>query len=145
MSTLLKTVEAFPRGRSSQELYALIDTDFTATRREEILTELLSLQKRGLVLLGHDNKWRTATRVIAKSSGPEAGTPARACTNQVEAMVASPARFGTEQDAFVFASEELEVDGAINANALLRYYRAALQSDPRGALTQANDRHGTAF
>lgn len=145
MSAVLKTVEAFPRGRTSQELYALHDTDFTAARREEILAELLALQKQGLVLLGHDNKWRAATRIITKSSNPKVVTPAKVDTSQVELMIASPARFGAEQNTFVSGREELDDDGEIDANALLKYYRAALQSDPRGALTQADDRHGTAF
>ena len=145
LSTVLKTVEAFPRGRTNQELYALLDTDFAAARREEILAELLALQKQGLVRLGHDNKWRAATRAIAKPSNPKAGTPAKVGCSQIELMVASPARFNTEQNTFVSGQEDLDDDGAIDTNALLQYYRAALQSDPRGALTQADDRHGTAF
>lgn len=145
LSTVLKTVEAFPRGRTSKELYSLLDIEFKAERREEILAELLALQKQGLVRLGDDKKWRAASRVIARPNEPGSGASNMGNTPQADAMMASPGRFGTKPDAVERLQDETEDGESIDANALLRYYRAALQSDPRGALTQADDRHGIGF
>lgn len=145
MNIVLKTVEAFPRGRTSKELYALLDTDFKANRREEILAELLALQKQGSVLLGQDRKWRAVSRAIVMGPNSDIQGTAGQTAFPAEVLTASPARFGTESDADVSPTDDVEEPNEIDANALLKYYRAALQSDPRGALTQADDRHGTAY
>jgi len=145
LSAVLKTIEAFPRGRTSKELYALLDIDFSAGRREEILAELLALQKQGLVQLGQDNKWRAACRLISKPQQTGVGIDGRQIPVQADRLMASPARFGAEPDVRIPTLDEAEKSDAINPNALLRYYRAALQNDPRGALTQYDDRHGTAY
>ena len=42
-------------------------------------------------------------------------------------------------------SPEMKTVSKPNPQALLRYYRSALRADPRGALTQSPDRHGSAF
>lgn len=73
MSTLLRTVEAFPRGRTTDELYALLDVEFSAARREQILAKLIALQKQGVVTLGRDNKWRAVSRTVAAAGRHEAG------------------------------------------------------------------------
>ena len=145
MSAVLKTIEAFPKGRTTNELYALLDIEFRAARREEILAELISLQKQGIISLGQAGKWKAVSRTTGASSGTGNDRPSDRAIPQAEILVAAPASFGAEADTVTVTSEDGENPGEIDANALLHYYRAALQSDPRGALTQADDRHGTAF
>ncbi|PSL16036.1 AAA domain-containing protein [Shimia abyssi] len=145
MSAVLKTIEAFPRGRTGNELYALLDVNFTAAKREEILAELLALQKQGLVQLGHDNKWRAASRTTAKPAHQEPSSTGTDAQPDTDILVACPAHFLTERDEAILTPGVDDFEGKIDPNALLKYYRAALQSDPRGSLTQAEDRHGTAY
>ncbi|MFC6689633.1 AAA domain-containing protein [Jhaorihella thermophila] len=145
MSTLLRTVEAFPRGRTTDELYALLDVDFNAARREQILAELIALQKRGVVTLGRDNKWRAVSRTVAAAGRHGTGAGPGAGADPGAVLQAVPAGFSRQADRETAGSEDGGDTAQINPIALLRYYRAALQSDPRGALTQADDRHGTAY
>lgn len=145
MSTLLRTVEAFPRGRTTDELYALLDVEFSAARREQILAKLIALQKQGVVTLGRDNKWRAVSRTVAAAGRHEAGAGPGAGADPGAVLQAVPAGFSRQADRETAGSEDGPDTTRINPVALLRYYRAALQSDPRGALTQADDRHGTAY
>ena len=47
MSLLLKTIEAFPRGRTTSELMALLDVAFDGSQREAVRRELAELQAKG--------------------------------------------------------------------------------------------------
>ncbi len=145
MGIVKNTLEAFPRGRTTNELFALLDVDFKASRREEIRAELLALQQQGAVVLGRDKKWRAISRVgVARNTAAQhapAGTP----FIDSNKLVAAPGTFLKEESPILEVEQDSSSDQAIDPIALLKYYRAALQSDPRGALTQADDRHGTAF
>ena len=148
MGIVKNTLEAFPRGRTTNELFALLDVDFKASRREEIRAELLALQQQGAVVLSRDKKWYAISRVgIAKNAiggGASANTP----FVDSDQLVAAPAILQKEESPILEEepiSNSENSDQAVDPIALLKYYRAALQSDPRGALTQAVDRHETAF
>lgn len=145
MSIVLRTVEAFPKGRTTDELYALLDVKFSAARREHILAELIALQKQGIVTLDRDNKWRAVSRTIASARGRAPKGKAGAEQEAGVVLHATPARFSRQADPQLAIADDVTSEAEIAPNSLLRYYRAALQSDPRGALTQADDRHGTAF
>ena len=145
MSYVLRTIEAFPRGRTTGELLSLLDVQHDSRKRLEILREIEGLARDGVIRIGRDMKWRSlarqpASELIGKTqSGPLfAGAP-NALLNAI------PAKFQIR--ALPIVEQE---DGAIfvnrpDPNALLRYYRSALRSDPRGALTQSDDRHGVSF
>lgn len=145
MSVLLKTIEAFPRGRTTSELLTILGVAFDRERRDGFRRELAELQASGIILLGRDDKWRAirqqpvAVRTAAAVARHGRDAP------QNELLVASAAAFG----AAPVAPDTQEGGGDLgtlpDARALLRYYRSALQTDPRGAMTQTPDRHGTAF
>lgn len=141
MSVVLRTISAFPSGRTTEELCALLDVDFDNHKREQIRADLQTLLSDGLIYLGHDNKWRLVSR-LANSSGLS-GLPS---PSPEQELISCPARFSIESSVFVDAFEEDE-DSADkpDPHSLVRYYRAAVRSDPRGELTQYSDRHGTAF
>ncbi|MDV7142020.1 AAA domain-containing protein [Tropicimonas sp. TH_r6] len=145
MSAVLKTVEAFPRGRTTRELIALLDADFSFGRREEIRAELLSLQKQGILTLGKDDKWRVVGRKPSALRKSDSVDDRLAVSEPPDSLAAVPAYFGKERSSSSTPDDAVAGDRHINPNDLLRYYKAALQSDPRGALTQAPDRHTTAF
>lgn len=144
MSVVLKTLEAFPRGRTTRELFSLLDIDFSSIKREAIRAELLSLQQRGIVTLGRDEKWRASARDYKRKESPakQGQLPGAQKEDQ---LVAVPGRFLKEVVAVPVRTEADVEGGSPDPNALLRYYRAALRSDPRGALTQSEDRHGSVF
>ena len=145
MSIVKNTLEAFPRGRTTNELFALLDVDFKASRREEIRAELLAFQQQGVVVLGHDKKWRAISRVgiAGNTTAKEAQTNTSFIYS--DRLVASTAIFQKEESPTLELDQDTSSDQTVDPISLLKYYRAALQSDPRGALTQADDRHGTAF
>ena len=145
MSTLIKTIEAFPRGRTTKELFALLDVDFKASRREQIRAELLALQQQGLLVLGSDQKWRAVSRLRTSVSNQKANQSTNSLRQPNDLLLASPAQFSKEVDVSPAIQDDTDASESLDPSALLRYYRAALQSDPRGALTQAEDRHGTAY
>ena len=145
LSIVKNTLDAFPRGRTTNELFALLDVDFKASRREEIRAELLAFQKQGVVVLGHDRKWRTISRVGIAGNTTAKGAQTNTPFIDSDKLVSSPAIFQKEESPTLELEQDSNSDQTIDPIALLKYYRAALRSDPRGALTQADDRHGTAF
>ena len=144
MSIVLNTIEAFPLGRTTQELFALLDVNFDHATRLRIQGELNTLQQDGVISLGRDRKWRSGIRQFTSPRRPDRPPAALQTQSNSEILVASAATFSTEPAPDIPEADVLS-DAPPDPNSLLRYYRAALQSDPRGALTQADDRHGTSF
>ena len=145
MSLVLKTVHAFPRGRTTEELLVLIGAGFSHDKRLAAIAELDQLVQDGLIERGREGRWR------AKRAGvPEAGkTPAlgrqQIAANAADAenvVNATPATFVAEPIASEpFGFEELDQEER-EPQAVLRYWRSALRADPRGATTQVFDKHG---
>ena len=105
--------------------------------------ELSELAEAGEIRLGLDRKWRS-TSIERRARDITASKP---IVEEKEELVfrAVPGRFARQA-----SSEVSESDGDIGEEdqrpdpaALLRYYRAAVRSDPRGALTEVSDSYGT--
>jgi very-short-patch-repair endonuclease len=144
VSLVLKTLEAFPRGRTTQELFALLDVDFDHASRRRIQEELNNFQRDGVISLGRDRKWRASTRSVIAVKPTDTAPTTRMDPANTEAMIACTAEYQVELVPDT-AEPDVETAELPDPSRLLRYYRAALQSDPRGALTQSDDRHGTSF
>ena len=143
MSAVLNTIEAFPNGRTTSELYALLDVDFDSAKRVAIRAELDLLSQQYVIRLGRDGKWRLSYR----STGGNPITdrpPDDAGLADQEGLTAISAQFRVVRSVGEEKSPEDEFSVAPEPQALLRYYRAAVRSDPRGALTQTLDAYGTA-
>jgi very-short-patch-repair endonuclease len=140
---VLNTIEAFPNGRSTSELYALLDVDFDVQKRAAIRAELDELGQQGVIRLGRDGKWRLVSR-LARPRDP--GSPDRPVVVPLDqdGLIAVPARFHVVASVVEESLSETESNEKPDPQALLRYYRAAIRSDPRGALTQTHDTYGTA-
>ncbi len=140
MSVLLRTISAFPTGRTTSELLALLDVDFDPRRRTEIYAELSALSDAGKVSKGRDGRWRpvaTAKRLGSTPQGAEAVNQGAAADNLLR-----PAHATFQTSAANVPEEEAQEGGGyLDSAALLRYYRSALRSDPRGAISQVEDRH----
>lgn len=144
LSLVMRTIDSFPRGRTTEELFALLDVDFSDHKRASILSELSGLLASGQIRKERDGRWRPAVRSIERPPHDvSAGTGASAAKTDRELVAvgghfrATPILSGAE----VGPAAATQLDPA----ALLRYYRAALRSDARGAITQAGDRHGTSW
>ena len=145
MSLLLRTIEAFPRGRTTNELMVLLNAAFDAHRRDAYQSELTELQADGIITLGRDSRWRVARKRSIGSPIREPSPVAARGATEGSRLLAAPATFRKQA---INADQEAELpenSDAPEPQALLRYYRSALQSDPRGALTQSDERHGTSF
>ncbi len=144
MSVVLRTIQAFPRGRTTEELHALLGTTFRHEERVALLAELEALSARGSVKLQRNGRWvpiePPATSSQAKAPGPGAGLQAQ----DVEKIVAAPFRRAVVPAPALPESNEAEVE-KIDPKSLLRYWRSALRADPRGTITEAFDRHGTVW
>ena len=142
MSLVLKTVRAFPRGRTTEELLVLVGAAFSHDKRLAALGELEKLLSDGLVEKGKDGRWRAKTdgfrskdeSVPALRNGGLAGFG-----NVIHAANAS---FLSKPAATEPVEQEDESSAALDPQALLRYWRSALRADPRGATTQVLDKHG---
>jgi very-short-patch-repair endonuclease len=144
LSIVLKTIESFPRGRTTSELCALLDVEFDANKRAAIRAELTSLQHDGLVRLGRDGKWRLTMRLVpSAATDKSAQQPSRLGHTLENELIAVAARFSVTSAMSPEAPVESEDSALPDPHALLRYYRAAVRSDPRGALTQTIDTYGT--
>lgn len=144
MSVVLRTIQAFPRGRTTEELHALLGTTFRHEERVALLAELEALSARGSVKLQRNGRWvpiePPATSSQAKAPGPGAGLQAQ----DIEKIVAAPFRRAVVPAPALPESNEAEVE-KIDPKSLLRYWRSALRADPRGTITEAFDRHGTVW
>ncbi|MBD8651000.1 AAA family ATPase [Rhizobium sp. CFBP 13726] len=139
MSVLLRTIKAFPTGRTTSELLALLNIDFDPRKRTAIYAELSALSEAGKVAKGRDGRWRpvaTAGKVVIPAA------PQSSAADHADDDLLRPVH-ATFRSSSVVVSDAQAVGGSvsIDPNALLRYYRSALRSDPRGAITQVEDRH----
>lgn len=140
MSVLLRTISAFPTGRTTNELFALLDVDFDPRRRTEIYAELSALSEAGKVSKGRDGRWRPIATAKKAGALPLAVTSSDSAAIEDELLrpVHAAFRFSVVNE----SDDDLpEAAGSLDPNALLRYYRSALRSDPRGAISQVEDRH----
>ncbi|MEM5493180.1 AAA domain-containing protein [Hoeflea sp. AS16] len=143
MSLLLRTIESFPRGRTTDELLVLVGAGFSHNKRLAALAELEELLRDGRISRGRDGKWRANTQLGPRTPSTGKGVSPPIWENQQEYLIAAPASFTH------FAAIEGETSGReeeaayanIDHTALLRYWRSALRADPRGATTQVADKH----
>ncbi len=139
MSALLRTLDAFPRGRTTEEVLVLMGAGFDHAKRVMLLAELDELLATGRAVKGRDGKWRSTKTYTPRTDGRSA-PPNQNEASIPDVLTAAPARF----------TLELPVEGdladssrdTIDPSALLRYWRSALRSDPRGATTAVGDLHG---
>ena len=129
MSYVLRTIEAFPRGRTTGELLSLLDVQHDSRKRLEILREIEGLSRQGVIRVGRDMKWRSIVRTPAPAeTALSDADPPRAGASEAY-LRAIPAKFGSR----ALQSAELEVGESFadrpSPNALLRYYRSALRAD----------------
>ena len=140
MSLILKTISAFPRGRTTEELLVLIGAGFSHDKRVAALAEIEEHVRNGLMARGRDGKWRQ--RGVSLNNGfvrtPDCFTQTTGIAPDV--LVAAAASFTLHT--IVSEEEDSETDKRIAPDALLRYWRSALRTDPRGAITQVADKHG---
>ena len=114
-------------------------------KRVEILREIEGLARDGVIRIGRGMKWRSLTRQPASEpiGKPQGGPLVARVSNAL--LQAIPAKFEVRALPGVEQEDVATIVDRPDPNALLRYYRSALRSDPRGALTQTDDRHGISF
>jgi len=140
MSLILKTISAFPRGRTTEEILVLVGAGFAPNKRVAALAELEELARGGMIERGRDGKWRQRQVILAAPSTKGSNGTVANPFGSSELLMAASANFTlvpTQQ-------EEAATDGATQfaPSALLQYWRSALRADPRGATTQVTDKHG---
>lgn len=143
MSIVQRTIEAFPRGRTTEELLVLLGASFDAVKKQSIVSELEALAASGVVRLERNGRWKPIAAPKPSENRTSDNTNSTATRPAEELLYAVPCAIGAE----LKQAESEEVDDIaqplIDPNALLRYWRSALRSDPRGAITQTPDRHGS--
>lgn len=140
MSLLLRTISALPTGRTTSQLLALLDVDFDPRMRASIYADLAALAEAGKISKGRDGRWRAVSAIRAMPPGVGSTTE----TTAAGVLQAAPAIFLSLSQSGDLP-EPSDTRDTPDPAALLRYYRSALRSDPRGAISQAEDRHGVQF
>jgi very-short-patch-repair endonuclease len=141
-SLVMSILKAFPNGRTTGQLMADLDATFRSARRRAAVAELRALVAGGEIVLDRDRRWRSV-RDVARARPDHAGEVPGARQSGWEGaqLRAVPARFSAEP-ATVAPEPAGDAPVPPGADKLLRYYRAALRSDPRGAVEQVTDAHG---
>jgi len=118
----------------------LLDVDFDPRKRTEIYAELSALSEAGRVAKGRDGRWRPIATARKNGAQPVSPATSDSVVNGDHILRPVHAIFRTSASA-VNEGEVADSSASFDPNALLRYYRSALRSDPRGAITQVEDRH----
>lgn len=137
MSLILRTIQAFPRGRTTEELLALTASSFDRKARMALVSELEGLAAEGRVRLRPDGRW------IA-SEPPRQTIRPNTSVAKLDPSLLRAAPFQRETTAVVAQPQE-ETRDLPDPRALLRYWRSALRADPRGAIVEVIDRHGAVW
>ncbi len=132
-SVILRTIQAFPRGRTTEELLVLLGVSFDPSARTATLAELERFATEGRIRRTAIGRWVPAVPP-SRQAVPQQGQ----LLSQTTLRAAPFQRHSRD----VSASEETEEARRVNSKALLRYWRSALRADPRGAITEVTDRHG---
>ena len=143
MLIVQRTVEAFPRGRTTEELFVLLDAAFDDAKRSAILAELQVLAQSGVIKLERNGRWKPASQPRPTESRSTVASTATTASREEDVLFAVPGRITQERLPEDAESTDAATDSTADPHALLRYWRSALRSDPRGAISQAPDRHGS--
>ena len=142
MSVVLRTIDAFPKGRSTEQLCILLGAGFDHAKRISVLNELDELTGAGRIVKGRDGLWRPTRTYV--DAGVKLGADRGKVQANTDDHVLVAARAGFE--IFTNSDSPHITDGPSSASvvpqALLRYWRSALRADPRGATTARDDLHG---
>lgn len=131
MSVVRRTIEAFPRGRTTEELLVLLGASFDDSKKRSIVSELQALATSGVVCLERNGRWKPVAVLNSAMNNLAGGSSTSLERPGEDLLFAVPATIGTERKP---ADAEADDDGAmvpIDPNALLRHWRSALRSDPR--------------
>lgn len=115
MSLVLRTLEAFPGGRTTEEILALLDVDFDPQKRLAVIAGLDELAAQGVARRGRDGKWKVLRRSPVTTFGGV--LPALDGLTSDE-LLAVPARF-EELPSDADAQSEPERAPALEPSALL--------------------------
>ncbi|ASJ60590.1 hypothetical protein SMB554_16185 [Sinorhizobium meliloti] len=140
MSVLLRTISSFPTGRTTNELFALLDVEFDPRRRTELYAELSALTEAGKISRDRNGRWRSVASFVRKEVAAENPGGREAATAHSSTLLAADATYRSRVQEAIAEPDAMSV--GVDPNALLRYYRSALRADPRGAIAQIPDRHG---
>lgn len=135
MSLLLRTIKSYPRGKLAEELIYLLDKDCDPHKRMSVFSELTELEKQNLIFRASDGKWRGKFNLHQDSGqnvSVEQDYQLEAVPGQFEELTEAPAEI-----------EQTDVESELNLKLLLSYFKAAVRSDPRGALGAVPETHGT--
>lgn len=144
MTLLRRTIEAFPSGRSTEELLLLAGAEGESDKRLALLSELSEMQLDGSIFLGRDGKWR---RLSARQENGTTGASLQDAEGSFELdselLCAVQGKFSSSTA--TIPEDKRQSAATLDPKSLLRYWRSALRADPRGAITQSPERHGQAW
>lgn len=144
LADLLKLISDFPTGRTTRQIYRLMGVERSQKEKNEVQKTLHTLLQDDLIELTRDHRWIARSRRPSPTIAPEATPRRQGALESTEQLSAAPARFRQTLLDVVEDTANSDQSG-IDPSALLRYYKAALRSDPRGAIAQVVDRHGQQF
>ena len=138
MSLVGRTISAFPLGKTTEELFVLLESDFDPQKRLQILGELDLLLDQGKIRKGRNGRWYSQNRGMPFHGEPELHFE----SGILNAVIAEISQISAPNEDSLPEPKETSLNDPI---ALLRYYRSTLRSDPRGAISETEDRHSQSW
>lgn len=120
----------------------MLDASFDDAKRRAILAELHTLAQSGMIRLERNGRWKPASAPWPTETQTKTVSAPITTGADGDILFAVPGRITQEPMAEEAEAIENGTGLRVDPHALLRYWRSALRSDPRGAISQAADRHG---
>jgi very-short-patch-repair endonuclease len=139
---ILRTVQAFPRGRTTEEILVLVGAGFSHEKRVAAVAELDGLLRGGFVEKTRGGRWQPRRTSVVRVAGAVAADVGANAGQGADVIVAAAASFSWNAVSGPLGDGQDNEVGTCDPIALLRYWRSALRADPRGATTQVADKHG---
>ena len=142
MTLLLRTIQSFPSGRTSEQLVKLMDKDCNTLERQSVYSDLRELSGKGLIKRTRGGYWFSS---ITFKNVPDNNRNPQVFGKDVlpnELLLANEADFLIKKSDCKKYDEENLIDTKITTSKLIQYFKLAIKSDPRGSLSVAPEAHG---
>ena len=137
MSTILRTIKGFPKGKLAEELIFLIDRDCDKQRRVSFYSELRELEQQSLIFRDSNGRWR-ARYFVEQSSSENVEKK----EGEQDLLNAVPGHF-EEVNPQPSETELENQPSQAKFTDIIKYFKSSVRADPRGSLGAIPETHNT--
>ena len=137
MSTILRTIKGFPKGKLAEELIFLINRDCDKQKRVSFYSELRELEQQSLIFRDPNGRWR-ARYFVEQSSSENVEKK----EGEQDLLNAVPGHF----EEVTHKTSETKVENQRSQakfTDIIKYFKSSVRADPRGSLGTIPETHNT--